>query len=471
MSDPVTTIAPATTAPAPAGPARRRRPYLLLLLTALGLGLLSVGAYGLWLKYTTHEPPAVRLDDLDPEIVEAVTTARQRVQQMPRLPEEWGRLGAVLRAHEFLVESNICFAEAQRLSPNDFRWPYLIALEALDRDREAALPHLRRAVEICGDHPVPRLRLGEVLLDRGDVSEAEALFQEALEKDRDPGRNDKVKQLMEARAHLGLGRAALERNDVAAALDHLRRAAEGAPRAKVVHAALLQAFQRYGDEKGSQEELRILSSLPEGWTWPDPGLLYVNQCWVGLRARMARITVLDQQGEREEAVVAARQAARRYPDSPLAHLVLGEMLNKARNCTAAEPAIREAVRLGAKGAKVHFELAYALDGQGKVAAACDSYRQAIELQPEYAVAHFNLGLCLQRLKKEAEAQEEMRAAIRCRPSYVDALMALAIMLARQGKQAEAVQQVEEAIRVAPADKRPRELLDEIRTRASKPDKP
>jgi tetratricopeptide (TPR) repeat protein len=437
------------------------------MLTALGLVIFSGGAYRLWVQYTTPEPPFVNVADLDPEIAEAVQTARQRVQQMPRSPEEWGRLGAVLRAHEFVVESNFCFAESERLAPKDFRWPYLIALEILDHDQEAALSPLRRSVQLCGPHPVPRLRLGEVLLERGEVDEAEVLFRDALERDWGIARDAGAKGLMEARAHLGLGRVALERNDADGALEHLRRAVAGAPKAKVVHAALLQAYRRRGDDKGIGEELRLLSSLPEGLTWPDPGLEFVNQFWVGLRARMARITALDQQGLREEAVVASRQTMHRYPASPLAHLVLGEMLNKARNFTAAEPAFREAIRLGSKGGKALFELGYALEGQGKISEAAESYRQAVQQQPDFAEAHFNRSLCLHRLKKEAEAVEEMRAAIRCRSGYVDALLVLGMMLARQGKRTEALQQVEEAIRVAPLDKRPRELLDEIRAKASK----
>jgi tetratricopeptide (TPR) repeat protein len=460
MSDPATTPAAAP------GPSRRRRPYLLLVLTALGLALVAFGAYRKWFRYTPPPLPAVRLDDLDPEIAEAVTAARQRVRQVPGSPEEWGRLGAVLRAHEFLAESNVCFAEAQRLAPKDFRWPYLIALEALGRDQEAAVEPLRRSVHLCGAHPVPRLRLGELLLDRGEINEAAVLFRDALEKDQGVTRESEPKALMEARAYLGLGRVALERNDVDGAVEDLRRAAEGAPTARVVHVTLLQAYRRCGNEKGAAEEVTLLAGLPENWAWPDPGLEFVNQFWVGLRARMSRINALDQQGEREEAVVAARQTMRRYPGSPLAHLVLGEMLSRARNYSAAEPALRDAIRLGSKGAKAHFELGFALEGQGKFAEACDCYRRAIQEQADFAGAHFNLGLCLQRLKKETEALEELRAAIRCRPGYVDAIMAVGIILARQGHYPEALRQVEEAVRAAPADKRPRDLLEEIRAKAA-----
>ncbi|MGH7749078.1 MAG: hypothetical protein ACREQ5_30575, partial [Candidatus Dormibacteria bacterium] len=109
------------------------------------------------------EAPAVGLAGLDAEIVEAVQAAQTAVRVQPRSPAAWGRLGLVLRAHEFGKESNFCFLQAERLDAKDARWPYLIGLDLLGSDRDAALPWLRRAVKLADDAAVPRMRLAEVL--------------------------------------------------------------------------------------------------------------------------------------------------------------------------------------------------------------------------------------------------------------------------------------------------------------------
>jgi tetratricopeptide (TPR) repeat protein len=392
----------------------------------------------------------VDLAGLDQEIVEAVEAARQGVLQQPRSPEAWGKLGAVLQAHQFHSDALFCYAQAERRDPRDGRWSYLIASLLMGSDPEAALLRLRRAAELCGEENTPRLRLGEVLLDRGEVNEAEALFRAVLAKAPD-----------DARAHLGLGQIALERNDLDGAVEHLRRAAAGAPKATIVHAALARAYRWRGDQKAAEEESRILAQLPEDFSWPDPGRKYVNQFWTGLRARMAQINSFDKAGLREEAVVAARQAAQRYPDSAVARLVLGEMLNKVKNTTASEPVLREAIRLDPNRAKAYFELGYALQANGKIREAAESYRRTIELQPDLPAAHYNRALCLVTLQDEAGGEAAFRSALRYRSEYPEALMGMAMLLGRQRKYPEAMKYAEEAGRVAPADPRPRELLKEL----------
>jgi tetratricopeptide (TPR) repeat protein len=425
----------------------------------VALAVLGTGGYGLWLKYTPPEPPAVDLTGLDQEVIDALEAARAGVRERPRSAEAWGTLGATLRAHAFMSEAGVCFLEAQYLDPKDPRWPYMLGTQRSDQD--AAVQDLRRAVELGPDLTVPRLRLAEVLLERGEAAEAEKLFRGVVGK----GGVD------EARAELGLGRVALEANDVEAALVHLNRAAQAVPRAKVVHVVLAQAYRRQGEEKRAEEELQTASGLPEGLTWPDPATDYVNRFWTGLRARMAQITALDEQGLHEEAVVAAQAAVAKYPDQALTHLVLGEMCNRSGSFRRAGEALQEAIRLDPKRPKSYFELGYTLQALDRVPQAAEAYRKCLELQPDFAQAHFNLALCLEGLKDQAAPLEHLRAAVRYRPGFPEALMKLAQLLAGQGQSKEALDCAEEAARVAPSDPRTAELLDEMRAYLCGPPRP
>lgn len=310
---------------------------------------------------------------------------------------------------------------------------------------------LRRAVELCGDEPSPRLVLGEVLLDRGEVDQAEKQFLAVLDKDPN-----------NARALLGLGNVALQRDDVEGALKHLRAAADRAAGATVVHAALIQAYRRQGDNKAVEEERRILARLPSSFIWPDKAQDLIRSVWYGLKARMAFINACDKSGLRAEAVVAARMAVNKYPDSAVAHLVLGEMLNREGSVVDAERALHEAIRLNPKRAKAYFELGYAQQQQRKYREAIASYRRALEVQSDFATAHYNVGLCLLAINDEGGAEKEFRQSVRYRPEYNEPLLSLAVLYGRRGQHQEAMKCLEDAARAAPDDPRPPNLMKELR---------
>lgn len=452
---------PATLAAPPLVPSPPRRPYLLLAITALSAALLGVGIFGFWQRYTAPSPPDINLSGADEEVVEAVMANLATVKRSPRSAENWANLAAVLRVHEFAEQADFCFREAERLAPQDPRWPYLIGVGLLETDAESAPTSLRRAVVLCGDRSAPRLQLGEVLIDRAELEEAEALFRETLDKPQaDQSAEDRT--LDEARAHFGLGKVALARDDVETALKHLRLAAIGAPNVKVVIATLAQTYHRKGDEMAADQELRRVAKLSNGYAWPDPWTKSVNSVWVGLRARMHRITQLDQQGYREEAVVAARQAVHRHPDSLVACLVLGETLNKARNFAASQSILEDLIRRNPNSTKTHFELGYALQMQDHGSEAVDCYRNALRLDPNFPEAHYNLALCLNGLNDKEAASEEFRSAIRLRPNYIDARLGLCMLLTQKQSYEEADEQLDEVARLEPTNRHFKELREEIR---------
>lgn len=115
----------------------------------------------------------------------------------------------VLRAHDFGPESVAAFHTAGQLDLNDYRWPYLEGLTLVQTDPDAGLGRLRRAAEIAPkDRPEPRLRLAELLLERGDADGAARLAEVVLDAaPRHP------------RAELILARVAASRDDWKAVLE------------------------------------------------------------------------------------------------------------------------------------------------------------------------------------------------------------------------------------------------------------
>src|SRR5262249_34745900 len=149
-------------APGPVPPRRRFVCFAVLFGTA---ALVAGLAWFAWAWLAASGPPPVGLTGADPDVAAARAEARSALRQCPRSGAAWGRLGMVLRAHDFGPEANACFAEAERLDPRDPRWPYLQGLTLLLTDLDAGIAKVRRAVELCKPlNTTPQLRLAEALL-------------------------------------------------------------------------------------------------------------------------------------------------------------------------------------------------------------------------------------------------------------------------------------------------------------------
>src|SRR5262249_3598525 len=169
------------------------------------------------------------------------------------------------------------------------RWPYLRGEGLEQRDPDAALPHLRRAVELGGrkeaDNLAPRLRLAEVLLAKGQVEEAEANLQSALKRNPE---NPTV--------HLDLALVAFTREDLEASRDHLLRCQDSPFTRQRACAQLAAVCQRLGDEASAGEFSRRAGALPRDAHWVDPFLAECLQLAVGKQSRFRSAEQLEAQG-------------------------------------------------------------------------------------------------------------------------------------------------------------------------------
>src|SRR5262249_30843390 len=143
--------------------------------------------WGLWVRWPSRmpDPPVPDLASAEPDVADAIEAARAPAAANPRSAAAWGHLGMVLHVHDYLPEAERCYAQAGKLDSIDPRWPYLEGLTQLHDPVNfgAGLGSLERAVELSGDLPAPRLRLGEALLEQGRLDEAERHFRHVLERE------------------------------------------------------------------------------------------------------------------------------------------------------------------------------------------------------------------------------------------------------------------------------------------------
>jgi tetratricopeptide (TPR) repeat protein len=434
-------------------PARLPSRRLLMALALVGVAAAGggLGGWWLWQRQRAPEPPAVELAGVDPAVAAAIETSRTKVRQSPRSAAAWGLLGQVLVAHDFRAAALTCFAEAERLGPREPRWPYYQGVALYLGDPDAALPKLRRAVELCGDAPAaPRLLLAEALLNQGNLDEAESHYRHLLSRDpHNPW------------AHLGLARVAAGRDRPQDGLADLEQATAGRSCAKAAQTLLAQVQQRLGNADESAAALRRAADLPDDTGWPDPFVEAIEELQIGEHASLKRAGRLINQDRVAEGVRLLRQTTRDYPQSYGAWLMLGQGLLKGQDFADAEQALRQAVRLAPTPVDGRYFLGVALLERGENRAAADCFREAAKLKPDHALAYYQLGRCLVRLEDRAAAIGAFRDAVRCKPDFADAHAELGELLLQDGQRAKGVAHLRQAIDLNPAIPKARQLLREV----------
>lgn len=402
------------TAP-PEPPHRSRRRWFL---RGLALALVLAGAGGAWWHFRgrapAHDPPTVDLSRADPEVARAINESLDAVRAKPRDAAAWGKLGMLLRAHDYDTECATAFRVAAELDPNDYRWPYLEGLTRVLFEPGPGLERLRRAAELApATRPEPRLRTGEILLERGDLDGAAGLAEGVLKADP-----------ASARAELLLARVAAARGDWPEALRHAAACDKDPAGRRAVALLRGEAFAARGERETADAEFRRAAELPE-LRWPDPLVAEVERMRVGADARIALARQMIDEGQVADAAELLAAEARRAPDDPKVALALGQVLIRAQDAPAARTVLEGFVARHPTSVDGWFHLGVALGVLGEFEKAAGAFRTVIKLKPDHALAHFNLGHCHRKLGDKPAAKAAYEEALRCRPDHQPSRQALA----------------------------------------------
>jgi tetratricopeptide (TPR) repeat protein len=438
---------------------RFRRRVILLAAVVLFLLATTAGAIFYWNQRSSAGPipPLVPENPAEPGIAAVVEKVRGEVLRQPRSAQAWGRLGQVLLANDLEPEAQICFAEAERLDPDNPRWPYYQAGFLLNQgEREAALPFLQRAVERCAiaapDNPTPRLMLAETLLALGRLEEAETHFHQVMEQHPD-----------NIRAHYDMGLAASVRQDWQASRTHLLRCLGNPFAQQKACAKLAFVSQCLGDSDNAEKFRQQASRLPADQEWDDSFVTEYLTWAVTKRNRLRLAESLEASGQLRQAAAVVRPMISEYPDDYLPRWFLGKILGQIGQSREAEEVLREALRLAPEKVQVRYYLGLVLFTQASQMAengdaghaskiyqeAVQRAREALAIKPDYGLAYMVLGLSLKGLGQRADALAALRQAVRCNPEHAELHYYLGDLLAEDGRSKEAREQLEQAIAMAP----------------------
>ena len=416
----------------------------ITVLFAVALGAAGVGGHALWRHLSAPKPPVMALQGVDPAIVKLIRAQQDLVRQEPYSGGAWGALGKVLYAHAFVPQANACFEKAERYDSQEPRWPYLRALCFLQEDPNVshALPDLKRAAVLTGDSPdAPRLRLAEVLLDAGQMKDAAALLQQAIQ--HDPG---------SARSLLDLGRLALLSGNLTAAREDLTKSYQVDTSIRATQVLLAQVIGRLGNAAVSTALAKQAAGVPEVNDWPDPYKAEALQMAVGRIAETQHGEQLVSTGQFAEAITQMQQTVAQYPDAARAWMLLGAAYTGSGDPAAGESALRKSLSLDPNSIECTNHLGNALAREGHISEAAACFTKALAGSPRSAEYHFNLGVCLYLQHKTAAAIQEFEAAVQIEPNAVKNHASLGDALAQGHQTAAAIQQYQIGLKLHPRDR-------------------
>jgi tetratricopeptide (TPR) repeat protein len=459
--------------PLPAPRPSNRKRQLLLLALALALLLLGGGSAGWWWFHRPVLDPPIPDGIQEEEVRQLIEQQRDKIRANPRSANAWGELGMTLLSHLFDREADRCFAEAARLDPSAARWPYARSLIALKRDPDQAVPLLRQAANSAGTswpqyRATVRLQLGEALLERQNLDEAEALFRDELR--REPG---------DPRAALDLGLVLLARGEEEEA-GAMLTLARSSPNAKKTATAQLAALARSRHETALADELaKEASALPADLPWPDPILDEAFRIQVGKRGRFRIGEQLERQHLYAEAAQVYLEMIEKDPGNARAYVLAGINFARLKDYDRALPLLHQGIRLDPESANAHYTLALAQFSRAERESAetpsssrtrewfqeaLEHAIRATELKPDHAGAFMVWGLSLKHLGDLPGALVPLRRGIACRPEDFELQLALGEVLLATGNVQEAREHLENAQRLDTQDPRLRKALERLAER-------
>jgi tetratricopeptide (TPR) repeat protein len=361
-------------------------------------------------------PPPPLVEGVEPRVRERLLERHRAVERAPRDGEAWGRYGMALEAHRQVDAAQVAYLEAQRLAPEDFRWPYYLGTLLEYRDPAAAARWLEAAVELDPAYAPARIRLGEVLEKLGRPNEALWQFEQAE-------RLDPSNPL----APFGRGRVALASGDVAAAIAHLERAYRLGREVQAIVVTLSRALYRRGDEQRARALAAEARGLPRMTHHEDPRRAAVRDEAVDTESYLLRARTYLEVGQAQRALAVVSELLRSDPEQAEAHLL---------------------------AAGIH-------DAMGDAEAAATEAAAALELEPGLLRARAVLAGALFKSRRPAEAEREARRVLQEDGKDFHMLLIVALVAAERGDVATMIAHLDRAYAARNADPQLRRLLRQL----------
>ncbi|MEL7061336.1 MAG: tetratricopeptide repeat protein [Acidobacteriota bacterium] len=336
------------------------------------------------------EVPEPDMTDMETQVEERLRERRSAVEARPTSAETWGRYGMVLHAHELWSEAEIAYREAQRLAPDDVRWPYYLGdvLSVVGTDPQTSIHALRRAMALRADYAPAHLRLGRALLAADRPDEAANELERALELEAD---------LQPAR--VTLAQIELARGDLERSSKLLNDVLRAQPRHAQALSTLAQVYMRQGRRDEARAVARRTDDAAIYNLFSDPLMSKVVAEGVSSILLWERAKGQFDNGNFEQAALGLAQVAALLPDDAAVHHQLAVAYQRQGRLDGARASLERAVAADGEQVETRVLLGSLLIDQGQARPAIAHLERALGLAPNDPDA----GWLLARAQVEAGA--------------------------------------------------------------------
>ncbi len=440
----------------PRGFAPTRNSWLYALAVAV-IGLSSIASGGAPQQQSpdsTLSAPRVGLlslrypemKSLDPDVREQLQFFQKQLAALAgnletteaELGEAYGQLGQIYHAYSLSDAAEVCYLNANRIAPQEFRWIYLLGYlyHKMGRLSEAAVyyAHARRLRSESLSLPV---HLGDVLAQQNRPTEAAVQFEQALKIDSSCGA-----------AHFGLGQLALSSGKHADAVGHFEKALASAPAANRIHYSLALAYRGLGDMERAETHLKQRGTV--GIRVADHLVDGLKDLLRGERVHLIRGRMAFAAGRLSEAAAEFDKAVAARPTSIPARVNLGTSWAQLGKIEAAVEQFREVLRLDPGNPTAHYNLGFLLAGSNRPAEALPHLQVALGAYPEDSGARFLLAQAFRDTGQLEQALAEFSRVLQSDPANEEALLQQVNLLVAKKRFREALDQLEQANRRFPS---------------------
>lgn len=381
---------------------------------------------------TLPDLPPVAVDSFGTEVREQIRKAIADVQAKPREAEANGKLGMVLQTYEQYEPAAVCYERARRLSPEEFRWVYYLAIvqAAAGKHAEAAQT-FKDAIRLKGDYLPAQLRLADALFADRQSNEAAKLYE---------------KTTSFAQANYGLGRIKVAAGDHAAAAESFKKAVELFPEYGAAHYALGMALRNLGQTAKAQDHLALSQKFKDSRPpLNDPLLNAIAELNSAASELLKRGVLFESTGNLSEAIADHERAIEANPQLVQAHINLISLYARTGQFAQAEKHYRTAIAINPNMADLHYNFGVLLTMQERYGEAAKAFERSLQLDPYNAEAHHNFAVMIEREGRWDEAAQHYRRAIENKPGHRMAHFHLGRILVNQDKLTEAVEHFQKTL--------------------------
>lgn len=389
--------------PRPTPSAGRRRVIPLIVLGALVLG--AAAWFG---RDTATADPAVArpadFDQLDPQLRAYLGDFIDQAEAAPRDARSHADLGLVYAANALWQEARLCFDSAATLTPDDPLPAYHAALAAYKQGFVAqALAEYQAVTERFPQFAPAFHRLGDLLIDHGDLDAAETAFRRVTE----------LKPKL-AHGYTGLGEVELMRRRFDRAERLLEKASKLSPRDRSIRHRLGLAYRGVGKRAEAEQSLRIGLDSRKRYM-PDPWSSKMRQHKKLVADQISTSLRLMRAGRLAEAITLLEQAHHWHPDNIELMNNLASAYIEAKQPDRALVILQRAAAADDNAFFTQINLSACYTRMGRIEEALRHADRAIELSPTTSQAHASRAICLILLRRFPDARQSLETALRYDP--------------------------------------------------------